>query len=599
MAIFLPHVAASQQDTLWYGHVAFAEGRYDEAITAYQAAIDQGETWDWLPELIQTVQVRKDLGTISPVDTHRIGMIFVTTLNEVTGTDTVSSVDVTQTQKNTWRVYFGVFRQTLESFSGGNWTVAIDTVDAISTFKAGASLSRDNPDHLNLEEYFFEHMSGFDSFISFSNTRSPALGLARRYPYIQGVLYGPHRGMAQINAGTHGYGVLLHEFFHIVEWAGNINPPHGYYPENRHHFPGWTDTTEFSYYRWHFSATLPNVGWQRLNHRTRWIPFENRRTNFESLQSLYSAVSLENRLRADTLAKEGNALMGSDSAAAKAKWEEAVSLSPHHEEALIRLREHHEFILRDSEAARDAFDRLKVNRSVNDFVTIDTANKDFGSVVGLWYREDIGHNTQFIATWKFKSWDLTKYLSQSGNYVATFYYTTIGFTSLDMDSVSVLENGVQVSFDGHRGMTGRDTASNNSYSISVPNYKPTAIYHLRARIKGGGGIDCYGQIHLRYTGSTTSTGSDSESPSRFRLFQNYPNPFNPGTSFEFQVPSRELVNISLFDLLGREVAVVVNDYKPPGTYAVSWDASRLPSGVYYYRMTAGGFSETKKMMLMR
>ncbi|HWP82129.1 MAG TPA: hypothetical protein VNN76_05700 [Bacteroidota bacterium] len=83
--------------------------------------IAQGERWDWLPELIQTVQRRNDLGIIAPTYTHKIAVIFVMLLREISGSDTASSAGVTQTQKNTWRVYFGVFKQTLESFSAGNW----------------------------------------------------------------------------------------------------------------------------------------------------------------------------------------------------------------------------------------------------------------------------------------------------------------------------------------------------------------------------------------------------------------------------------------------------------------------------------------------
>jgi ligand-binding sensor domain-containing protein len=90
-----------------------------------------------------------------------------------------------------------------------------------------------------------------------------------------------------------------------------------------------------------------------------------------------------------------------------------------------------------------------------------------------------------------------------------------------------------------------------------------------------------------------------ELPMEFSLSQNYPNPFNPRTSFEFRVSSSEFVTIRVFDLLGTEVSTLVNDIRPAGLHKLSWDASGLPSGVYFYRLQAGHSSATKKMMLLR
>jgi hypothetical protein len=88
-------------------------------------------------------------------------------------------------------------------------------------------------------------------------------------------------------------------------------------------------------------------------------------------------------------------------------------------------------------------------------------------------------------------------------------------------------------------------------------------------------------------------------PSTTNLFQNYPNPFNPNTNIKYQIPSTNHVTLKVFDLLGREVATLVNDVKEPGTYTVRWDASGVASGVYFYRLKAGDFVETKRMLLMR
>jgi photosystem II stability/assembly factor-like uncharacterized protein len=84
-----------------------------------------------------------------------------------------------------------------------------------------------------------------------------------------------------------------------------------------------------------------------------------------------------------------------------------------------------------------------------------------------------------------------------------------------------------------------------------------------------------------------------------RLLQNYPNPFNPSTVVSYQLPVVSRVDLRVFDLLGREVAVLVNEEKPPGSYTMTWDASDLPSGVYFCRLTAGGFSQIRKAVLLR
>ena len=101
----------------------------------------------------------------------------------------------------------------------------------------------------------------------------------------------------------------------------------------------------------------------------------------------------------------------------------------------------------------------------------------------------------------------------------------------------------------------------------------------------------------------TSVGEDVNSanaiPYRFVLNQNYPNPFNPSTEIRYQTPEVSRVTLKVFDVLGREVATLVNEVKEPGGYSITWNAIDLPSGVYFYRLTAGNFSATKKLVLLK
>jgi hypothetical protein len=103
----------------------------------------------------------------------------------------------------------------------------------------------------------------------------------------------------------------------------------------------------------------------------------------------------------------------------------------------------------------------------------------------------------------------------------------------------------------------------------------------------------------RYLAVVKVPNSQNEVPVAFSLGQNYPNPFNPSTKIEFTLPKDEFVSLKVFDILGREVATLVNKNLKTGTYSVSFDASRLSSGVYFYRMDAGSFTDTKKMMVVK
>jgi hypothetical protein len=100
------------------------------------------------------------------------------------------------------------------------------------------------------------------------------------------------------------------------------------------------------------------------------------------------------------------------------------------------------------------------------------------------------------------------------------------------------------------------------------------------------------------TGATAADRSDP-GPLEYQLRQNYPNPFNPATVIGFSVVSEDWVTLKVFDLLGREVATVVDGMKVPGFHQIRWDAAGLPSGVYYYQIRTGSFVETRKMILMR
>ncbi len=104
----------------------------------------------------------------------------------------------------------------------------------------------------------------------------------------------------------------------------------------------------------------------------------------------------------------------------------------------------------------------------------------------------------------------------------------------------------------------------------------------------------YGQDRPAYGGDPTPVV-----PLGSGMMQNFPNPFNPVTNFVFQLGQSGDVQLKIFDALGRNVSTVVNEYLEKGEYIYQWNANNLPSGIYYYRIIAPDFTETKRMILLK
>ncbi len=108
-------------------------------------------------------------------------------------------------------------------------------------------------------------------------------------------------------------------------------------------------------------------------------------------------------------------------------------------------------------------------------------------------------------------------------------------------------------------------------------------------------------VVLRTTtsGATFINNNTIEKPDKYELYQNYPNPFNPVTNIQFTIPKSGLVSLKVYDVLGREVKNIVNEFKQAGSYIVSFDGSELSSGIYFYRLEAGDFVQVKRMVLVK
>ena len=107
-------------------------------------------------------------------------------------------------------------------------------------------------------------------------------------------------------------------------------------------------------------------------------------------------------------------------------------------------------------------------------------------------------------------------------------------------------------------------------------------------------------IVLKENGSIVSVKQAAAiRPLSYNLDQNYPNPFNPATHFGFTIADTRLVTLKIYDVLGKEVATVLNTTMNPGAYSIPWNADALPSGIFFYRLEAGQFVQTKKMILLK
>jgi len=139
-------------------------------------------------------------------------------------------------------------------------------------------------------------------------------------------------------------------------------------------------------------------------------------------------------------------------------------------------------------------------------------------------------------------------------------------------------------------------------SFTMPAFTSTspAEFFWRVRSFGLGGNSSWSSVNTYRRAALTSDGGDqSELPADFELLQNYPNPFNPSTNIAFSLPTAAHVTLTVHSILGQEVAVLVNKTMVGGRHVVTFDASKLSSGVYLYRLTAGEFTQTRVMNLVK
>jgi hypothetical protein len=177
---------------------------------------------------------------------------------------------------------------------------------------------------------------------------------------------------------------------------------------------------------------------------------------------------------------------------------------------------------------------------------------------------------------------------------------------------------VQVNLQyGDLGVIGRLMVPGNIVSLAVddnmnilglesPADGPSRLIAIHRTNGLGTPVRTFGTSHLRGIAfdprvpTLAVLGQELQSlPKHFTLEQNYPNPFNPETAIRYELPVTSSVKLIIYDLLGREVEMLVNEHKSAGIHSTTWNASRMASGVYFCRLAAGRFIQTRRMLLLR
>ncbi|HEY6952532.1 MAG TPA: T9SS type A sorting domain-containing protein [Bacteroidota bacterium] len=176
-------------------------------------------------------------------------------------------------------------------------------------------------------------------------------------------------------------------------------------------------------------------------------------------------------------------------------------------------------------------------------------------------------------------------------------YDAYGTLTLPNGSYQALRSYQVTSFRVYNG----SSLLNSSTAYSLV-WSTLEGHQLSVSIDSGatsGTVSLHSVSWTRVAQTPTFVSTRVEPPASFVLEQNYPNPFNPSTNISYTVPKRSLVTVRVYDMLGREVATLVDAEKEPGSYRVSFDATKLAGGVYVYRLQAGNFTATKKLLLLK
>lgn len=231
----------------------------------------------------------------------------------------------------------------------------------------------------------------------------------------------------------------------------------------------------------------------------------------------------------------------------------------------------------------------------------NSSNSDYQGFVNLSLTIDKNGNiwagTEYKGIYKF---DGTGWTNYTKNLTGLDYYGD-GIASIFSDpsgNIWATNSSAIIKYDGTNWeyWNGSDTVGVSGYPYRVVFLDDSSNVWTGSN----GLVEFTGNSFLRYNLSIIAGIDNNENiPGTYFISQNYPNPFNPSTEIEYQIPKESFVVIKIYDSIGREVRTLVNKDKPAGNYRVTFNATSLSSGVYFYRITAGSYTSVKKMILMK
>lgn len=235
-------------------------------------------------------------------------------------------------------------------------------------------------------------------------------------------------------------------------------------------------------------------------------------------------------------------------------------------------------------------------------LTVHVAWNDYrnGTIPNLYYKRStnggLSWGTDTRLSMKNSNYDLFPSLALNGSNVHLVFYghrTTGKYASYDIIYKKSTNDGLTWGSDVQ--------LTNNRSHSTVPSIAVSGSFiHTIFRDNRDGNYEIYyKRFGASLQKSLAAVEQEEGLPTKFELMQNYPNPFNPSTAISYRLSAFSNVSLKVFDLLGQEVATLVNENQQPGNYVKTFDATSLPSGIYFYRLQAGNFITSKKMMLLK
>jgi hypothetical protein len=221
-------------------------------------------------------------------------------------------------------------------------------------------------------------------------------------------------------------------------------------------------------------------------------------------------------------------------------------------------------------SGKDTGEDIIIDGNGNIYVVGVTLSSDFQTITGAYDESHNGGEDIFVS--KF-----------NGSLSTLIASTLLGESSNDKGQCISLDNTGNVYFAG--------TTASVNFPFTQGAYD--TIYN-------SGSNDCFvAKFDSTLSAIATSFEEKKQQPNEFALYNNFPNPFNPATTISFQIPSSSKVTLKIYDLLGSEILILLDEEIQAGNYSLGFDASDLAGGIYYYKLKAGSFSDTKKMILLK